>query len=260
MAALSYYSNWAALQQLDSDLTIIEQLPQSELVPDQLDPWSIENCLFDPNDLFYSETPNSNPNSLPYDFSNGITQPFEPIQFPKRQKGCHDYEEINYSEPAFYNTNINCPTSFRDFSPPENPVFQPKKETTGGGGLSAQSIAARQRRRKITEKTQELGKLVPGGHKMNTAEMLQAAYKYIKFLKAQVGILEFVGSFNQENGEPIESDDEELQVLLESAVIQEKLYSTEKCLVSQKFVQELSYDDQIVKSNPQLVSIVKQEH
>lgn len=36
--------------------------------------------------------------------------------------------------------------------------------------LSAQSVAARERR-KITEKTRELGKIVPGGEKMNTAEM-----------------------------------------------------------------------------------------
>lgn len=64
----------------------------------------------------------------------------------------------------------------------------------GGGSLSVQSIAARQRRRKITEKTQELGKLIPGGHKMNTAEMFHAASKYIKCLQAQVGILEFMGS------------------------------------------------------------------
>ena len=61
--------------------------------------------------------------------------------------------------------------------------------------VSVQSIAARERRRKITEKTQELGKLVPGGNKMNTAEMLQSAFKYIKYLQAQVGILQVMESF-----------------------------------------------------------------
>lgn len=65
-----------------------------------------------------------------------------------------------------------------------------KKPSAGGASLSTQSLAARQRRRKITQKTIELGKLVPGGRKMNTAEMLQAAYKYVKYLQAQVGILE----------------------------------------------------------------------
>nr|GEV55379.1 Myc-type, basic helix-loop-helix (bHLH) domain-containing protein [Tanacetum cinerariifolium] len=45
--------------------------------------------------------------------------------------------------------------------------------------LSAQSLATRGRRRKIKEKTQELRKLIPDGYKMNTAEMLQAAFMYI---------------------------------------------------------------------------------
>lgn len=58
--------------------------------------------------------------------------------------------------------------------------------------ISAQSMAARERRRKITEKTQELGKLVPGGPKMNTAEMLHAAAKYVKYLRAQVGMLQLM--------------------------------------------------------------------
>ncbi|KVH89308.1 Myc-type, basic helix-loop-helix (bHLH) domain-containing protein, partial [Cynara cardunculus var. scolymus] len=42
---------------------------------------------------------------------------------------------------------------------------------------------ARVRRRKISEKTQELGKLIPG-----------AAFKYIKFLQAQVGVLKLMAS------------------------------------------------------------------
>lgn len=52
-----------------------------------------------------------------------------------------------------------------------------------------QSVAARVRRKKISEKTQELTKLIPGGTSMNTAEMLLASFKYIKFLQAQAGIL-----------------------------------------------------------------------
>nr|GEY46016.1 Myc-type, basic helix-loop-helix (bHLH) domain-containing protein [Tanacetum cinerariifolium] len=45
--------------------------------------------------------------------------------------------------------------------------------------LSAQSLAAWASRRKISEKTQELGKLIPGRQKMNTAEMFQVAFKYV---------------------------------------------------------------------------------
>ncbi|KAL6546279.1 hypothetical protein OROMI_022000 [Orobanche minor] len=139
-----------------------------------------------------------------------------------------------------------------------------KKETTAAGGLSAQSIAARQRRRKIAERTHELGKLVPGGRKMNTAEMLQAAYKYIKFLQAQVGILQFLDSYHQENknGEPsseTESEEElmQLHVLLESPLIQEKLYSTGKCLIPMKF----AFAHEIISSkNDQMMMKFKQEN
>ncbi|XP_026391937.1 putative uncharacterized protein DDB_G0282133 [Papaver somniferum] len=97
--------------------------------------------------------------------------------------------------------------------------------------LSAQSVAARERRRKISEKTQQLGKLVPGGSKLNTAEMFHAAYKYIKFLQAQIGALEFMGSV-QEN--KMDCLTPHLGVLLASLPIQEKLYAEEKCLVSSR--------------------------
>ncbi|XP_020554086.1 transcription factor bHLH52 [Sesamum indicum] len=294
--ALSYYSNWGAFQQLDADImSFVDPLQtEAELPPEPL-PFPNIDHLFETNDLFYSECSNS----LLYDFSTsstGVTsdnlnciptqpcslqQEFEPHQHnPKRQKaaGC-GYEDIYtqmFNPPHFNGLVPNtCLTQLQDYLPTSEVVVlplpdfstppgfsysseSPKKEASAGGSLSAQSIAARQRRRKITEKTQELGKLVPGGRKMNTAEMLQAAYKYIKYLQAQVGVLESMSSNNQ-NREGFESDDE-LRVLLESPLIQEKLYSTERCLVPAKFVQHLSSDHEIVKSNPQLLPlIVKQE-
>ncbi|XP_020417804.1 transcription factor bHLH52 [Prunus persica] len=114
--------------------------------------------------------------------------------------------------------------------------------------VSAQSIAARERRRKITEKTQELGKLVPGGSKMNTAEMLTAAYNFVKYLRAQVGILEFMGSFQGFYANPLllymqelkgAPPAEELQVVA-FPIIQEKLYLKNNCLVPEKFVEILA--------------------
>lgn len=77
-----------------------------------------------------------------------------------------------------------------------------RNNNNGEGGwrrreVSAQSIAARERRRRITEKTQELGKVVPGGTKMNTAEMLAAAFKYLNFLHSQLHILRFMSSLHQ---------------------------------------------------------------
>lgn len=225
MAALSYYSNWEPLQHMDSDIiTMLDPVTQPPELPPELtssfpDAWNVDYLLHS-DDYFYSD----NLNSVQFDFPNGIPsenltaeqfsiqQEVEPF---KRQKGCISYEELcsdDLLKPCFSNglAQNPCLTAFQDYSPPL-PVFPTvysggsyetclSKEPTApapAGSLSAQSIAARQRRRKITEKTHELGKLVPGGQKMNTAEMLQSAHKYIKFLQAQVRVLEFVASFPQ---------------------------------------------------------------
>ncbi|ERM94702.1 transcription factor bHLH53 [Amborella trichopoda] len=99
--------------------------------------------------------------------------------------------------------------------------------------LSAQSVAARIRRKKISEKTRELGKLIPGGTRMNTAEMLQEASKYVIFLQAQLSLLEFMAS----NDSTLVK--EELGILCSSPNIQEKLYDEGKCIASTQFVKSL---------------------
>nr|AKN09630.1 basic helix-loop-helix transcription factor [Salvia miltiorrhiza] len=49
-----------------------------------------------------------------------------------------------------------------------------------------QSVAARQRRHRISDRFKILQSLVPGGSKMDTVSMLEQAIQYVKFLKTQI--------------------------------------------------------------------------
>ncbi|XP_010241019.1 PREDICTED: transcription factor bHLH117 [Nelumbo nucifera] len=123
--------------------------------------------------------------------------------------------------------------------------LQAPKRSPPSSAAVHMSTLARQRRKKIGDRTRCLQKLMPWDKKMSMATLLEEAYKYIEFLKAQLRALQTMpcqssiewevlpGNVGLELGGLEKLNRQQLlQVLVNSPVAQTMLYSKRQCVFS----------------------------
>ncbi|KAG5042322.1 hypothetical protein AAZX31_03G046100 [Glycine max] len=76
-----------------------------------------------------------------------------------------------------------------------------------------QSVAARERRHRISDRFKILQSMVPGGSKMDTVSMLEEAIQYVKFLKTQIWLHQTMINFMDNDNYNINDNNESSSLL-----------------------------------------------
>ncbi|XP_008776122.1 transcription factor bHLH53 [Phoenix dactylifera] len=150
------------------------------------------------------------------------------------------------------------PTTHAPSPPPPPPLKSPSTcsafQRRGAAGRNLRpavpsSEIARQRRKRISDRTRILETLMPWERRMDTGTMLQEAHKYVRFLEAQVTALQKMpcssafapvhlpaGRFG---GLELLNRQQLLQVMVNSPVVQDMLYRKGLCVFSAEQVAAL---------------------
>ncbi|KAE7999620.1 hypothetical protein FH972_004028 [Carpinus fangiana] len=181
-------------------MDVMTMMMQMEKFPEFFDPFH--------NTPAYQSLINPTP-SMPFMGATPIQEPVTPpLQAPVMSSGrlmrnnalslANSYEKKNSSMAAMREMIFRIAAMQPIHIDPES--IKPPKRRNVKISKDPQSVAARHRRERISERIRILQRLVPGGTKMDTASMLDEAIHYVKFLKKQVQTLEQAGSNNAQTG------------------------------------------------------------